>query len=182
MPTNYKDSLMQVKNKFKKICNWAIHIIVWFFINIILGSLPFGVTLLREESLDPFIVGLLCFCFTVASSGLYLLLVKYHKEKQTELGRGIDLFLVSLAVIWIVFVWTIVLMLPSILDIIGNKPYKGLAILYVFSILLFFVSNFKMLSELVNMPVYEHLITDPVIKSRDTGNKMKDKLEDEGGF
>jgi len=173
---------MQVKKMLKKICNWAIHIIVWFFINILLGSLPFGVTLLRGESVNPFIVGLLCFCFTAASSGLYLFLVKYYTGKQTELGRGVGLLLITLAVIWIVGVWTIVLKLPSILDIFGNKPYTELIFLYAFSVLLFFASNFKMLSEFVNMPVYEQLIMGPVVKSQASGSEMKIELDNEGKF
>jgi hypothetical protein len=175
---------MQNTDWVKKIGFWCSHVIVWILLNIILGSLPFFTTLLRDGKDDPFQVGLLCFCFTVVSSGLYIFLANSQKVEQSGFAKVVYMFLVAFSIVWVIGVWTVVLMLPDILSFIDNetKVKRGLYVLYAISILLFFGANRKFLSDLVNSHVSKYLIADSVSNSKVSGSVMKASLDEEGSF
>jgi hypothetical protein len=167
----------------KKIGFWCSHVIVWILLNIILGSLPFFTTLLRDGKDDPFQVGLLCFCFTVVSSGLYIFLANSQKGEQSGFAKAGYMLWLAICFVWIICVWTIVLKLPEILLFIEDKIIvKGLFSLYICSALLFFVANYKSLSDLVNSHVSKYLIADTVSNSQANGTAMNASLEKEGDF
>lgn len=175
---------MQNTDWVKKIGFWCPHLIVWTLLNIILGSLPFLTTLFRDGKDDPFQVGLLCFCFTIVSSGLYIFLANSQKVEQSGFAKVVYFFLAAFSIFWVVGVWTIVLMLPDILSYIDNEIIvkRGLYVLYAISILLFFCANRKFLSELVNSHVSKYLIAGTVSNSKASGSAMKASLNKEESF
>ena len=167
----------------KKSGFWAIHIFIWLLLNIILGSLPFIVTFIRDSNDDPFLVGLLCFCFTVASSGLHIFLLNSQKGELSGLAKVMYMLTIAFSIVWIIIVWTIVQNLPSILQLIDNQLiFKGSIGLYCASVAIFFMSNFKSLSEIVNNHVSKYLIADTITNSKMSGSKMKASLDMEGDF
>jgi hypothetical protein len=138
---------MRNTDRLKKIGFWGLHTIVWLLINIILGSLPFIITLIRGGKDDPFQVGLLCFCFTVASSGFYIFLANSQKGEQSGFARAAYMLWLAVTFVWIIGVWTIVLKLPDILPLIEDKVgVKGYVILYICSISLCLAANYRSLS------------------------------------
>jgi hypothetical protein len=170
-------------NWLKKIGFWGFHIFVWILLNIVLGSLPFFVTLLRVGEDDPMLIGLLCFCFTAASSGLYIFLANSMKGEQSGLAKALYMTLIAGTILWIIGVWTIVLKLPEMLQLVGNANKMNVFLpLYICSILLFFFANYKSLSGLVNNHVSKYLIVDPVKASKISGSAMKASLDREGNF
>lgn len=175
---------MQITDWVKKIGFWGFHVIVWILLNIILGSLPFFTTLLRDGKDDPFQVGLLCFCFTIVSSGLYIFLANSQKGEQSGFAKAGSMLWLAICVVWIICVWTIVLKLPDILLFINDEimVQTGLCFLYFISILLFFCANRKSLSDLVKSHLSKKSITDPVSNSKISGSAMKVSLEKEGEF
>jgi len=174
---------MQIPNLLRKIYFWVLHFFGWVLLNIILGSVPFFTTLLRDGKDDPFQVGLLCFCFTLVSSGLYIFLANSQKGEQSGFAKAGYMLWLPICFVWIICVWTIVLMLPEISPLFEDKTIiKLFFLLYICSALLFFCANYKSLSELVNSHVSKYLIADPVSNSRVKGSDMKDALDREGSF
>lgn len=175
---------MKIPDSLKKICFWVLHLIGWILLNIFLGSFPFIQTLFRNGKDDPFQVGLLCFCFTVVSSGLYTTLVDSQKEEQSGFAKAWNFVMIAITIFWIIGVWTVVLRLPDILSFIGNETIvtKGLYVLYAISILLFFLANRKFLSDVVNSHLSKKLIADTVSNSKARGSAMNASLEKEGDF
>lgn len=175
---------MQIPNLLRKIYFWVLHFIGWVLLNILLGSLPFFTTLLRDGKDDPFQVGLLCFCFTVVSSALYIFLANSQKGEQSGFAKAGYMLWLPICVFWVVGVWTIVLKLPDILLYIDDETIvkRGLYVLYTISILLFFGANRKFLSNLVNSHVSKYLIADSVSNSKVSGSVMKASLDKEGSF
>ena len=175
---------MQIQNWCRKIYFWVLHLIGWVLLNVLLGSFPFINTLLGNEKTDPFQIGLLCFCFTVVSSGLYTTLVDSQKDEQSGLAKAGYTVMISIAVFWILTVWTIVLKLQDILLLIDDEAIVkgGLLVLYTISIILYFLANFKSLYDLVNSHLSKKLIADPVSNSQASGSVMGASLKDEEDF
>ena len=174
---------MQITDWIKKIGFWGSHVIVWILLNVILGSLPFLITLLRDGKDDPFQVGLLCFCFTVVSSGFYIFLANSQKGEHSGFAKAGYMLFLAFSFVWIVVILTIVLNLPEILLLIDDKiRVISLFALYICSALLFFAANYTSLSALVNSHASKYLIADPVSNSKVSGSVMKASLDKEGGF
>ena len=175
---------MQNKDWLIKIGFWCPHLIIWALLNISLGSAPFFITLFRDGKDDPFQVGLLCFCFTIVSSGLYIYLANSQKVELSGFAKAMYMFLAGFSFFWVVGVWTIVLILPDISSYIDNETLvqRGLYVLYAISILLFFGANRKFLSDLVNSHVSKYLIPGIVSNSKTSGSAMKASLNKEGDF
>jgi len=175
---------MQIPNLLRKIYFWVLHFIGWVLLNILLGSFPFIYTLLGNQKNDPFQIGLLCFCFTVVSSGLYTTLANSQKDKQSGLAKAGYTVMIPIIFVWILSVWTIVLKLPDILLLINNETIAkgGLCTLYIISIGLFFGANLKSLSDLVNSHLSKKFIADTVSNSQANGTAMNASLEKEGDF
>lgn len=167
----------------KKLGFWAIHVFCWLLLNICLGSLPFIVTFFQGPGGNPFLIGLLCFCFTVTGSGLYSILVNSFKGMQSGNARAIYFLILTLTVFWILVVWTIVLLLPSIVSFLNqSQVYWTSIVFYIFSVLLFMAANSRTISELVNDHMAKNLIMDPVSNSKASGSAMRKSLDDEGEF
>lgn len=174
---------MQKMNWVKKGCFWTFHSFIWVLLNIILGSLPFIIAFFKGKEDDPFLVGLLCFCFSVGSSGLYLILSNSHKGEHTGFAKAFYMFSSAFTFAWILGVWTFVLKLNFFLNLIGDDlEYKVFLFLYIFSCLIFFGSNYKSLSEIVNNHVSKYLIAETVSNSKENSNSIKASLKEEESF
>lgn len=79
---------MKVPDWIKSIFYWILNLLIWGLLNILLGSLPFFQTLFENGKGSPFQIGILCFCFTIVSSGLYMTLVDLSKGEKSGFAKA----------------------------------------------------------------------------------------------
>lgn len=171
-----------MKDFFKCAWYWVLHLSSWVFFNVVLGSLPFIVSYFQGDEKNPFIVGALCFCFTLVSSGIYSYAVSaYSKLREHSQPFGWVIFNLGIAITWVIIVWTIVLTLPSILKALQpSDVVKYTIFFYVTSLLFSIVLNRKSLLVLVNEDLARIKIMGPVAISKSAANSFSESLKSEG--
>lgn len=143
------------------------HLFTWLVFNVIFSSLPIltsyiGLTILGTE--EEYIIGILCFCFTIISSGTYTYIVITANSKTGNANVGI----LALSFLILLFFWTTIILLP----IVDWMPYaktninrldKNMIALFAYIISIFYaiILNYSQIYSLIQADIGRRRLVDP---------------------
>ena len=132
---------------------WVLHIIYWLLLNVLIGSIPVIFPLIIHQQSNPYLVGLLCFCFTSLGAGLYSVLESSLKRGQGGIAKEWHNFLLVVTVCWMLLLLIITIAMPHFIKIMDDFDIHiniWFYSIYSFSLLLFIINNIECISNSIH--------------------------------